>query len=54
MANTTLLALVAGLLLVVTLDGFDPLQTGPQTVAEENKARIHGLVNQIRGSGFQL
>jgi hypothetical protein len=54
MANTNLLALVAVVLLVVTIDGFAPLQLGPQTVAEENNARINRLVNQIRGSGFQL
>ncbi len=54
MANTNLLALVAVLLLVVTINGFDPLQMGPQTVAEENNARVHRMVNQIRGSGFQL
>ena len=56
MKNTNLLALVAVLLLVLTIFGFDPqLQMGQaQTVAEENNARIHRMVNQIRGSGLQL
>ncbi len=55
MANTNFLALVAVLLLALTIDGFDTLQIGQaQTVAETNNARIHGIVNQIRKSGLRL
>jgi hypothetical protein len=54
MTTTNLLALLAVLLFVFAIGGLDSLQMGPQTVAEENNARIHSMANQIRRSGLQL